>query len=677
MIDKEKKTLNRFVSRTKIYLVVIAILLILLCVKNDEYIIPSIIFFILLLIYAYFTNNKGKNEINEHIQTVTLNTDRAAKKTIVDSPFALIIASTNGEIIWKNNKFSKEFANMSINEEIKILMQEIKNDMITNKESNTEMFEKNLNIQEKTYKVYINVVKKKIIKERNHDKKNDNEYVFLLYFIDQTENCQILSKYINSKACVGIIMIDNYEEILQRVSTEETPIMFAEIERKIYDWAKMTNGIIIKNDRDKYIYIFEQGYLNEIIENKFSILDRVKEIQVEDKVQLTLSIAISTEGKTYYEKYKSANTALDIILGRGGDQAVVRNDNKYTFFGGNTQELEKRTKVKARTIAKSLEILINEADSVMIMGHANIDIDSIGSSLGVYRIAKSLGKEAFIVNESYGASLQNFMAELLKEPEYEEIILNKNEALEKITEKTLLVVVDTHKISYVEVPELLNETNNIFVIDHHRRSTDYIENTVLAFHEVYASSASELVTELIQYISTNVDLTTLEIEGLYAGLMIDTKDFTFKTGVRTFEAAAYLRKCGVDIIRVKKLFQNDLESYNKISDIVRNVEIVNNKVGISTYNENEENVNLICSIAADELLKISDISASFVIGQNEEKIFISGRSLGDINVQIILEKLGGGGHSTLAGAQIENSTISDVKNLLIDKINEYFEEISN
>ena len=677
MIDKEKKTLNRFASRTKIYLIVIAVLLILLCIKNSSCIIPSIFFYIVLLGYAYFTNNKGKNEINEHIQDITLNTDRAAKKTIIDSPFALIIASTNGEIIWKNNKFSKEFANLSVNEQIKILMQEIKNDIVTKKIQNTDLFEKTITIENKTYKIYANMVKKKTIKDRNYERKNDNEYVFLLYFIDQTESNQILNQYINSKACIGIIMIDNYEEIIQRAGTEEKTIMFAEIERKIYDWAKMTNGIIIKNDRDKYIFVFEQGYLDDIIENKFSILDKVKEIQVEDKIQLTLSIAMSTEGNTYYEKYKSANTALDIILGRGGDQVIVRHNNKYTFFGGNTQELEKRTKVKARTIAKSLETLIKDADNVLIMGHRNTDIDSIGSALGIYRIAKSLDRQAYIVNEEYGASLQNFMPELLNESEYEKIIIGKNEALDKINEKTLLVVVDTHKISYVEAPELLSKTNNIFIVDHHRRSTDYIENTVLAFHEVYASSASELVTELIQYISEDIELSTLEVEGLYAGLMIDTKDFTFKTGVRTFEAAAYLRKCGVDIIRVKKLFQNDLESYNKISDIVRNVEIVNNNIGISIYNENDENVNLICSIAADELLKISDIEASFVIGKNDEKVFISGRSLGDINVQIILEKLGGGGHSTLAGAQIQDATIEQVKQMLVEKINEYFEEISN
>ena len=677
MKDRDKKNLNRFVSRTKIYLVVIFVLLVLLCLKNNSYMIPSVIFYVILLVYAYFTNNKGKNEINEHIQDITLNTDRAAKKTIMDSPFALAIASTRGETIWKNNKFSKEFANISMNEQIKNLMQEVKNDIQTNKTLDMHLFEKNINVEEKTYKVYLNLVKNKNIKEKNQDRKNENEHVYLLYFIDQTENYKILNEYMNSKACIGIIMIDNYEEILQRVSTEQTPIMFAEIERKIYDWAKMTNGIIIKNDRDKYIYIFEQGYLNDILENKFSILDKVKQIKVEDKVQLTLSIAISSEGKTYYEKYKSANMALDIILGRGGDQAIIRDNNKYTFFGGNTQELEKRTKVKARTIAKSLETLIQESDFVIVMGHANTDIDSIGSSLGIYRIAKSLGKEAYIVNESYGSSLQNFMTELLNDEQYKEIILDKNEAIQKITENTLLVVVDTHKIGYVEVPELLNETNNIFVVDHHRRSTDYIENTVLAFHEVYASSASELVTELIQYISTDVNLTTLEIEGLYAGIMIDTKDFTFKTGVRTFEAAAYLRKCGVDIIRVKKLFQNDLESYNKIADIVRNVEIINNYIGVSICDENDENVNLICARAADELLKISDIVASFVIGQNEEKVFISGRSLGDINVQIILEKLGGGGHSTLAGAQLSDVTLIQAKEMLAEKINEYFSEIAN
>ena len=368
---------------------------------------------------------------------------------------------------------------------------------------------------------------------------------------------------------------------------------------------------------------------------------------------------------------------IDIALGRGGDQAIVRKNGKYVFFGGRTQELEKRTKVKARIVSHALEELMEEATNVMVMGHANSDIDAMGASFGIYRLAKTIGKEVYIVNESAGSGLENFLNSAKEDDEYKHSIIGKDEAIQKISQETLLVVVDTHKTSYVEVPELLEKTNKIAIIDHHRRSTDFIENAILTFHEVYASSACELVTELIEYSENDINLTQIETEGLYAGIMMDTKNFTFKTGVRTFEAAAYLRKCGVDIIKVKKWFQSDLETYNKISEIVANAEIINDTIGISIYDKEDVNGNIICAKAADELLTISDITASFVIGKLGDKVCISGRSIGDINVQIILEKLGGGGHITLAGAQIEGMTIEEVKQQLIDKINEYFNEISN
>ena len=344
-------------------------------------------------------------------------------------------------------------------------------------------------------------------------------------------------------------------------------------------------------------------------------------------------------------------------------------------MGGRTQEVEKRTKVKARIVAHALEELIQEAGNVIIMGHTNGDIDSIGSSLGIYRIANKNGKQAFIVNETYGISLNNFMDTVNQSNQYEGVIINRQEAMEKIDANTLLVVVDTHKKSYVEAPELLDKTSKIVVIDHHRMSTDYIENATLSFQEVYASSAAELVTELIVYSESDIKLNEIEAESLYAGIMMDTKNFTFKTGVRTFEAAAFLRKCGVDIIKVKKWFQSDLNTYNMISKIVANSEIVKETIAISIYDESEKDANIICAKAADELLTISNITASFVIGNLGDKVCISGRSIGDINVQVILEKLGGGGHITLAGAQVEGKTINEVKKELIIKINEYFSEI--
>ncbi len=366
---------------------------------------------------------------------------------------------------------------------------------------------------------------------------------------------------------------------------------------------------------------------------------------------------------------------MDIVLGRGGDQAAIREDGKYQFFGGRAEEVEKRTKVKARIVAHALEELIHANEQVLIMGHVNPDIDSLGSAIGMYRLANDLGKKAYIVANTDSLALSE-VKQSLDEEGYQDIIINGEVAEQLIDEKTLLIIVDTQKASYVEIPKLLEKTNQIAVIDHHRRSPDFIQKSILTFHEVYASSAAELVTEILQYTTVQIKLSKIEAEALYAGIMMDTKNFTFKTGVRTFEAAAYLRKCGVDIIRVKKWFQNDLETYKKIIEIIKTTEIVNDNIGIAVYDKDDKNANIICAKSADELLTIGNISASFVLGKLEDnKITISGRSIGDINVQIILEKMGGGGHITLAGAQIENKTIDEVKEELKERINEYFSEI--
>ena len=498
-----------------------------------------------------------------------------------------------------------------------------------------------------------------------------------LYFVDETEIVNLKSDYNNSQICVGIAMIDNYEEILQRTSGEEQVQLFSQIEKKLYDWASEYKCLVIKVERDTFIWICEQKYLEKIEESKFNILDIIKEINVSNKIQSTLSMAVSTEGDSNYEKYQSAKNAIDIALGRGGDQVVIRKNGKYTFFGGRTQELEKRTRVKARSVASALEELIQESENVVVMGHTNSDIDALGSALGIYRLAKTLGKPANVVSSSIGVGLGNFVKYATRDEEYQKAIIGKEKALEITNSNTLLVIVDTHKKSYSDVPELVDMAGKIVIIDHHRMSTDYIESSVLTFQEVYASSAAELVTELLVYSNQNIKLTNVEAEGLYAGIMMDTKNFTFKTGVRTFEAAAYLRKCGVDIIKVKKWFQSDLETYNIISEIVAKAEIIGDSIAISVYNKVDKDANIICAKAADELLTISNITASFVIGNYGEKICISGRSLGDINVQIILEKLGGGGHITLAGAQVEGMNIYEVKEELIEKIKEYFLEAGN
>lgn len=670
-MQNNRKVFDVLMSKTKIYLAIIFILLVIVSIENKAMIIPSIIIYAGIVIYSYYSNNKRKSEISETLQDLTLTVDTAAKTSLISSPFPLIILQTDGNIIWRSSKFNSEFANIDINKYIDDLTIDIKSEIKNRQDTSNKDILRKIEIGNKTYQI-----KGRYVDTKRKDKKNKKEYMIILYFIDDTENIKLQKEYKDSKSCVGVLVIDNYEETIQQLESEERPQVIAQIDKCIYDWTNLTNGILIKQERDRYIYFFEQRYLEEVKEDKFSVLDKIKEIDTKEKVQFTLSIAISNEGNTDKEKYKSVQAAMDIVLGRGGDQAVIRENEIYKFYGGRAQEVEKRTKVKARVVAHALENLIKESNKVMIMGHTNPDMDCIGASMGIYRLAKSLNTNAYIVNNEHTPTLQAFEKSMEKDEEYEDIIINKEVALENIDEETLLVVVDTHKSNYVEAPELLEKAKKIVIVDHHRRSADFIEEATLTFQEVYASSAAELVTELLQYVDVKVELKTIEAESLYAGIMMDTKNFTFKTGVRTFEAAAFLRKCGVDIIKVKKWFQSDLETYNKISEIVAKSEIIDDTIAISIYDKEDSDANITCAKAADELLTISNITASFVIGKMGDKIYISGRSIGDINVQLILEKLGGGGHITVAGAQVEGMTQEEVKQELINRINEYFTEIS-
>ena len=625
------KILESIESKTKIYLVVIALLFIIISIEKPVYIIPSIILYTLIILYTIWVYKKRKDELYSYIDELTFTVDTAAKSTLINSPFPLIILQSDGTIIWRSSNFKQEFENIDIAPYIEDTMKDIKLDTETKEKMKIE---KDVEIGEKTYHVigdYIRIKKK--------DRKRQKEYMSVIYFVDITHQKDIEKKYDDEENCIGIVMIDNYEEVLQRISEENKSQVTANVEKKLYEWANRIDGIMVKKERDTYILIFTKKKLKELEQERFAIIDEIKEIETEEKMPITLSIAISNEGKNNYEKYEAAHTAMDIVLGRGGDQVIVRSDGKYTFFGGKSPELEKRTKVKARTISHALEELMQKVDNVVIMGHTNGDIDSVGSSLGLYRFAKNFGKEAYIVNNTYGLTLKTFMEELTKFEEYQDVIIDKSTAISKTNQNTLLIVVDTHKKGYVEIPELLELTDKIVIVDHHRKVEDFIENVILSFHEAYASSSAELVTEIIEYATNSIKLETIEAESLYAGIMMDTKNFTFKTGVRTFEAAAYLKKYGVDMIKVKKWFQSDLDTYNIISKVVQDTEIVNDTIGISVYDTIDKNANLICAKVADELLTISNITASFVLGNTGDKICISGRSIGDINVQVILEKM--------------------------------------
>lgn len=660
-----------FVSKTKIYLILIALLMIIICIYNYRFIPIGICIYTLLIIYTTWTTKKRKSELSERLKDLTLNVNTTAKTTLINSPFPLVMVETNGNIIWKSEKFVTAFEDININDYLNEILSRIKDDIEKNDKKEKGNINTEVIIENNNYKILGSYIKshKTSLKE--------NEYTTILYFIDQTYTKKLEKIETENDLSVGIFMVDNYEEISQRISSEIKPQLMAKIEQCIYKWASKYEALIIKSDRDTFYCIIEKKYLEKAKDEKLSILDDIKNISIPDAIQATLSISFSNDGNNNIEKAESARAVLDIALGRGGDQAIIKNSGKYEFFGGRTQEIEKRTKVKARIVSHALKELILESDNVILMGHSNGDMDSIGSAMGLYRLTKTLGKEAKIVNETSGIGIDRFIETAKHTSEYTECFITKQDALSFITSNTLLIVVDTNKKTYVEAPELLESVSKVVVVDHHRRSTDYIENAMLTFHEVYASSTAELVTEILEYSQTDLELTQVEIEALYAGIMLDTKNFTFKTGVRTFEAAAYLRKCGVDIIKVKKWFQSDLETYQTISEIVSKSEIVNDTIAISIYEKEDSNANIVAAKAADELLTISGITASFVLGKIGDKIYISGRSIGDINVQLILEKLGGGGHITLAGAQIENMNIEEAKQELINRINEYMFETEN
>lgn len=678
--------IEKFVSRTKIYLVIITALIIIMCIMNYKLIPIGVVLFVLIILYNNWTNKKRKAEFSEQLQDLTLNVNTTAKTTLINSPFPLAIIETNGNIVWKSEKYVSEFANVDINNSLNELLKEIKIKIENSDNKEKGQIDLLANINNKNYKILGSYVRShKYTNKNNHKnlKKDFNEnkiiedYTTILYFIDCTEKFKLEKSIVDNEYCLGIIMIDNYEEISQRLSTEAKPILIAQVEKKIYDWAEKYNSLIIKTDRDRFFCITTHEQLENIIKDKVSILDEIKNIDIPELSQATLSVAFSNDGKNIIEKDKSTRAVIDIALGRGGDQAIIKLDGKYEFFGGRTVEIEKRTKVKARTVSNALKELIKESDNVVLMGHVNGDMDSIGSALGLYRLAVTLEKEARIINQTRGIGLENFIESAQKTEEYSQCFITEEQATNFIKPNTLLIVVDTNKKSFVDAPSVLEQVKKVVVVDHHRRSTDYIENAILTFHEVYASSASELVTEILEYAPVKIELTPLEKEALYAGIMLDTKNFTFKTGVRTFEACAYLRKCGVNIIRVKKWFQSDLETYQTISEIVSKSEIMNDSIAISMYEKNDKNANIIAAKAADELLTIGGITASFVLGCTDNKVYISGRSIGEINVQLILEKLGGGGHITLAGAQLENISLEDAKQELINRINEYFFETAN
>ena len=615
------------------------------------------------------TNYRRKAEISDFIENLNLNIDTATKDTLLNFPMPLVIAEPDGSIIWYNPSFrdisehTEAFEN-----EVKTIVKELRDELpADNAEQKYMPISRQIYLNGRYYNVLVSIARR--------NPQDAMSCMLILYFIDTTELISLRQTYADERIVAGICVIDNYDDLMQSMEDPVKPQMLAEIDKRVVRWISFTNGIIKKFERDKYLFIFEHKYIKELEEKKFEILDTVKEINIGNKLPVTLSLGFGLNGGTLAENLSFAAASIDLALGRGGDQVVLKNGENFSFFGGKTRELEKRTKVKARVIAYAMRELIDQAENVLIMGHENGDIDSLGASLGLYRIVRSRGRKQHSAEQAE-PDIEKLVERIRKDEEYAGLFITGSEAMDLLGRKSLLIVVDNHRRSFAEVPELVDKCEQIVVVDHHRRGADYIQDTVLTYQEPYASSTCELVTEVIQYIDEKLKLSQLEAEALYAGIVVDTKNFTFKTGVRTFEAASYLKRHGVDTVAVKKLFQNDIETYQKISSVVSEAELIDGDIAISVCGEDAGNPQLIAAKAADELLNLSGITASFVLCSVDGEVWISGRSLGEINVQMILEKLGGGGHLSVAGAQLADTDINDAKERLKYAIMNYKEEMA-
>lgn len=647
-----------------IYILIIGITSLILLFYNLY--IGSLFFF--GFIYIVFHNwriaNFRKKEWNRYIETLSLDIDETTKKAIMNLPIPLCILEFDGNISWYNKKFydmtqSPDLLGEKIDNIIKnINLRKVLNE---NKEMYTEV-----SYKDREYTVVYNVIKN----EQNKQVK----YLMMLYWIDKTEYLALTQKYEEEKNIIMLIQVDGYDEVLKSANEEKRSLISVELERILFGLETSLQAAVKRTSKDKYIVITNQKGLSKLQENKFTILDTIRDIDYGNTLPVTISIGVGRDGDSIYENIKLAAGALDLALGRGGDQAIVKTKDKFEFYGGKSKAVEKTTKVKSRLIGHALKEIVSQSKTIYIMGHKYPDLDAMGAAVGIFDICKSLKKETYIVLDTVNESIDEFVSRLNKCEYYKDLFISKEEAIKNCTRDTLVVVVDTHRPSYTECEELLGISKKVAVIDHHRKGVESIQDTVLSFHEIYVSSTCEMVTEVVQYLEDDVKINKLTAEGLLAGISLDTKFFAFKTGVRTFEAASYLKKAGADTTEVKKLFRANVDDFKTKAEIIGNTRIIDDRICISYSKTQSENINVVIAQAADELLTVKKIEASFVLGEKDDTIFISARSLGKINVHVLMEKLGGGGHMDIAGAQMKGVSIKEAYIKVNEIIEQYLRE---
>ena len=654
-----KRFISRILVETKVYFIMILVFAVV-SILSRQYALGTVelLAFGIMCVYHVFSRKNNTREITDYIENLALHTGIAAKDAMINIPFPLTVLDLTGNIVWHNEAFGKMAGGNFFENHISGVVPGVEILKILENRNDINL---DIEFDGKNYRVTGNVVE-----FMSEDTKS---YTLVLYWIDKTREVEYVTKYNDYRAMNCIVLVDNYEDIVKGLPQQSISKLNSDIDRLINSWVSDNGGILRKLEKDRYYILFENKNVRNIVSRKFAVLDEVKKIEIENSMQPTLSMGIG-DAETIQKSEEYAKASLDMALGRGGDQAVIRDDEGFQYFGGKSEGTEKSTRVKSRVVAHALKELIENSSAVFVTGHKNCDADSFGASVAVCKMASLFDKKAYIVLGEHQGISERLMNELKDDEVYKEAFITESAALQMNLKDALMVVVDTHNPQYVDAPKLLAEIDDKVLIDHHRRGANYIEPLALKSHEPYASSACDMVTEIFQYIKNGAKLSAKEAQAVYSGIVLDTKNFSMKTGVRTFEAASFLRRMGVDTVNVKRIFQNDMSMYQKRAKIVSNAERYKDVIAISSWDENEGNANVIASQAADELLNISEIKASFVVCKNGDTVLVSGRSLGEYNVQVVLEKIGGGGHLNIAGAQFADKTIADVVDMIKNAIDE-------
>ena len=603
--------------------------------------------------------------------------DTLEKRILEELALPYAIMDMNGRLIWSNKVFAELTGkDQFYRKNISSIFPDVTPDKLPSA-GKKEISEISTQVGDRIYRLSMQRVSmgEVIANSELFEKVDKSPDLIAMYMYDDTELTEYIQKNEDNKLVVALAYLDNYEEALESVEDVRRSLLIALIDRKITKYFSNFDGLVKKLEKDKYFLIMRQSSLEALKEQRFHILDEVKTVNIGNEMAITLSIGIGLNAANYLQNYEYSRIAIEMALGRGGDQVVIKNGNNITYYGGKTQQVEKTTRVKARVKAQALKEFMSTKERVVVMGHKITDVDALGAAIGIYRAGRTLGKTVNIVVNDPTTSIRPLMAGYMNNPDYEpSMFVNSAQAKDLVDNNTVVVVVDTNKPSYTECQDLLYMTKTVVVLDHHRRGSEVIENAVLSYVEPYASSACEMVAEILQYFSDDLRIRNMEADCLYAGIMIDTNNFTTRAGVRTFEAAAFLRRSGADVTRVRKLLRDNLESYKARAEAVRTASIYRNYFAIARCpSEGVDSPTVVGAQAANELLNIAGVKASFVLTQYNDEVYISARAIDEINVQVMMEKMGGGGHMNIAGAQVKASP-DEVERMLKEIIDQEYQE---